>query len=65
MVRYPSGHVGPAFRVAGMLVWGFTGLVADRLLALGGWELPWDAANVTSLPPAVLAAPGGDAGPRS
>lgn len=65
MVRYPSGHVGPAFRVAGMLVWGFTGLVVDRLLALGGWELPWDTSNVTSLPPAALAAPGGDAGPRS
>jgi 8-oxo-dGTP pyrophosphatase MutT (NUDIX family) len=65
MVRYPSGQVGPAFRVAGMLVWGFTGLVVDRLLALGGWELPWDTSNVMSLPPATLAAPGGDAGPRS
>jgi hypothetical protein len=25
-----------------MLIWGFTGLLVDRLLALGGWEKPWD-----------------------
>jgi hypothetical protein len=24
-----------------MLVWGFTGMLLDRLLALGGWEQPW------------------------
>ncbi|KUP96470.1 NUDIX hydrolase [Thermobifida cellulosilytica] len=36
-----SGHVGPAFRVRGMLVWGFTAGVLDRLLVLGGWERPW------------------------
>jgi len=65
MVGYPSGHMGPAFRAAGMLIWGFTGLVVDRLLALGGWELPWDTSNITGLPPAALTAPGTDAGPRS
>ena len=42
-VRHPSGAAGPAFRVHGMLVWGFTALLVDRLLALGGWEQPWDA----------------------
>jgi hypothetical protein len=39
-VRHPSGPAGPAFRVHGMLVWGFTALLVDRLLALGGWEQP-------------------------
>jgi 8-oxo-dGTP pyrophosphatase MutT (NUDIX family) len=49
-IRYPSGHAGPAFRTAGMLIWGFTAMVVDRLLALGGWEQPWDAGRVTDLP---------------
>lgn len=50
MMRYPSGRAGPAFRVGSMLIWGFTALLVDRLLALGGWERPWDAANVRELP---------------
>lgn len=40
---HPSGHVGPAFRVSGLLVWGFTAGLLDRVVALGGWELPWDS----------------------
>ncbi|HTY72235.1 MAG TPA: CoA pyrophosphatase [Actinomycetes bacterium] len=48
-IRYPSGWVGPAFRVAGMTVWGFTGGLLDRILALGGWERPWDRAIVEDL----------------
>jgi 8-oxo-dGTP pyrophosphatase MutT (NUDIX family) len=52
-VRHPSGHGGPAFRAGDMLIWGFTGLVVDRLLALGGWEVPWDTGNETA-PPEVL-----------
>jgi hypothetical protein len=34
-----------------MLIWGFTGLITDRLLALGGWERPWDAGTVRAFPP--------------
>ena len=41
-VTHPSGWIGPAFEVRSMLVWGFTAGLLDRLLALGGWELPWD-----------------------
>ena len=41
-----------------MLIWGVTGYIVDRLLALGGWEQPWDAGNVQSLPPSMLAARG-------
>jgi 8-oxo-dGTP pyrophosphatase MutT (NUDIX family) len=53
MIRYPSGQAGPAFLVADMLIWGFTAFVIDRLLAMGGWELPWDAGRVTDLPPGM------------
>lgn len=64
-LRYPSGQSGPAFRVGSMLVWGFTAMVVDRLLALGGWERPWDSEPPGQLPPEVLrAATGGlDRGP--
>lgn len=48
--RYPGGQSGPAFRIGSMTIWGFTGLITDRLLALGGWERPWDAATVRELP---------------
>jgi hypothetical protein len=51
MIRYPSGQAGPAFQAGEMLIWGFTAFVIDRLLMLGGWEQPWDAENVTELPP--------------
>jgi 8-oxo-dGTP pyrophosphatase MutT (NUDIX family) len=59
MVRYPSGHAGPAFQVGDMLVWGFTAMVMDRLLAMGGWEQPWDAATLHDLPPELLRAAAG------
>jgi 8-oxo-dGTP pyrophosphatase MutT (NUDIX family) len=49
-VRHPSGYVGPAFDVRGMLVWGFTGGLLDRLLAFTGWEVPWDTGAVVPLP---------------
>jgi len=50
MLRYPNGHGGLAFRMGSMLIWGFTALLTDRLLALGGWERPWDATTVRELP---------------
>ena len=50
MLRYPNGYCGPAFRIGPMTIWGFTALLTDRLLALGGWERPWDAATVADLP---------------
>jgi 8-oxo-dGTP pyrophosphatase MutT (NUDIX family) len=61
MARYPSGVAGPAFRVGGMLVWGFTAMIVDRLLAIGGWERPWDAESAEDLPPDVLRAAVGGA----
>jgi 8-oxo-dGTP pyrophosphatase MutT (NUDIX family) len=50
MFRHWSGRSGPAFSINSMLIWGFTALVTDRLLALGGWERPWDAGRVRELP---------------
>jgi hypothetical protein len=52
VIGYPSGHIGPAFRVAGLVVWGFTATVLDQLLELGGWAKPWDSGTVTTLGPA-------------
>ncbi|MEV6488436.1 CoA pyrophosphatase [Actinoplanes sp. NPDC051633] len=61
-LRHPTGWIGPAFRVRGMLVWGFTAGVISTLLDLAGWSRPWDTARVEDLPPAAVpvpAAPGG------
>lgn len=57
-VRHPSGYVGPAFQVAGLVVWGFTGGLLSTLLHLGGWERPWDASRVRDLDEAWAAARG-------
>ena len=48
-VRHPSGFVGPAFDVHGLVVWGFTGGLLDRLVYLAGWEQEWDRADVRDL----------------
>jgi 8-oxo-dGTP pyrophosphatase MutT (NUDIX family) len=54
-ITHPNGWVGPAFEVDDMLIWGFTAGVTDRLLALGGWELPWDRNRRRELDPETLA----------
>lgn len=50
MYRHPSGRTGPAFHIGSMLIWGFTALLVDRLLALGGWERPWNPRDIRELP---------------
>jgi 8-oxo-dGTP pyrophosphatase MutT (NUDIX family) len=50
MMRFPGGRSGPAFRIGPMLIWGFTALLTDRLLALSGFERPWDADTIRALP---------------
>jgi hypothetical protein len=45
-VRHPSGYEGPAFEVRGLVVWGFTGGLLDRLIYLSGWERSWDRSRV-------------------
>jgi 8-oxo-dGTP pyrophosphatase MutT (NUDIX family) len=49
MVTHPSGFTGPAFSAPGMLVWGFTAALLTVVLAIGGWERPWDATDVREL----------------
>jgi 8-oxo-dGTP pyrophosphatase MutT (NUDIX family) len=61
--RHPSGRSGPAFQVGDMLVWGFTAMLLDRLLAIGGWERPWDAATMHDLPPEIVQAAAGGQDP--
>ncbi|MEV4361569.1 CoA pyrophosphatase [Nonomuraea sp. NPDC049625] len=53
-LRHPRGSAGPAFRVRGMLVWGFTAMVLDTVLREGGLERPWDSAQVEDLPQEVI-----------
>jgi 8-oxo-dGTP pyrophosphatase MutT (NUDIX family) len=51
-LRHRSGWIGPAFRVRGMLVWGFTAGVLSTLLELAGWAGPWETDRVEELPDA-------------
>ncbi len=60
-VQHSSGFVGPAFLVRGMVVWGFTAGLLDRILTFGGWAGPWDQSRVLPLPDDVLRVEG--AGP--
>lgn len=53
-VRHPSGYIGPAFTVRGLIVWGFTGAVLDRMLELAGWTRPWDVDDIRDLPKRAL-----------
>jgi 8-oxo-dGTP pyrophosphatase MutT (NUDIX family) len=49
-IRHPSGFVGPAFGVAGMVVWGFTAALLDAILDAAGLAQPWDEDDVRPLP---------------
>ncbi|HEY9411973.1 MAG TPA: CoA pyrophosphatase [Jiangellaceae bacterium] len=50
MVRHPSGTSGPAFRVDGLVVWGFTAIVLTRLFEVSGIARAWDRTHVEPLP---------------
>jgi 8-oxo-dGTP pyrophosphatase MutT (NUDIX family) len=55
------GYEGPGFRVRNLLVWGFTAGLVDKLLALGGWEIPWRPGEFVERPvPPVEEAVGGN-----
>jgi 8-oxo-dGTP pyrophosphatase MutT (NUDIX family) len=53
-VRHPSGYTGPAFEVAGHLIWGLTAQLLDGVLDLAGWQRPWDAARRIEIPSRYL-----------
>lgn len=46
---HPSGFIGPAFEVDGLLVWGFTAGLISGLLDRLGWAVPWDESRVIPL----------------
>lgn len=48
-VLHPSGYVGPAFEVQGLLVWGFTAGLISGLLDRLGWAPPWDESRIVPL----------------
>jgi hypothetical protein len=56
-VRHPSGWVGPAFQVRGMLVWGFTAGVISSLLDMAGWTRPWAPGRLMELPGVPVTVP--------
>ena len=49
-VTHPSGFVGPAFDVDGLLVWGFTANLLATVLQLAGLEQDWDRSRRRPLP---------------
>ena len=53
-VSHPSGMLGPAFEVRGLVVWGFTAGLIAGVLSLAGWEEPWDRDRVQPLDPETL-----------
>ena len=56
-VRHPSGWIGPAFQVRGMLVWGFTAGVVSALLDMAGWSRPWQPGRLLEMPETPVAVP--------
>lgn len=49
IARHSSGRQSPAFEVDGILVWGFTAFILDRVLQIAGWELPWSPTRVQDI----------------
>ncbi|KUG51838.1 coenzyme A pyrophosphatase [Serinicoccus chungangensis] len=48
-VHHPSGFVGPGWEVDGLLVWGFTAGLLDRILELAGIAPEWGGAPTREL----------------
>jgi 8-oxo-dGTP pyrophosphatase MutT (NUDIX family) len=53
-VRHPSGYTGPAFEVAGHLIWGLTAHLLNGVLDLAGWQQPWDRTRIVEIPTRYL-----------
>jgi len=56
-VSHPSGFVGPAFDVDGLLVWGFTAGLLSKVIELAGLERSWDRSDHRPLPSHLIGAP--------
>ncbi len=53
-VTHPSGFVGPAFDIDGLLVWGFTAGLLSKVIELAGLERPWDSDDRRPLPAGLV-----------
>jgi len=62
-VSHPSGFVGPAFDVDGLLVWGFTAGLLSKVIELAGLEQSWDRGDHRPLPAQFIGARDGSAPP--
>jgi len=62
-VAHPSGFVGPAFDVDGLLVWGFTAGLISKVIELAGLERSWDRDDHRPLPAHFLGARDGSVRP--
>lgn len=40
----------PAFDIDGLIVWGFTAMVLDRIFDAAGWTVPWDTTDERPVP---------------
>lgn len=47
----PDAFIGPAWEFGELFLWGFTALLTDTMLRLGGWEQPWDHGRIVPVPP--------------
>lgn len=50
-IRLSGGHLGPAFAIDDLVIWGFTGILLDAVLELGGWNVPWSPGHDLQLAP--------------
>jgi len=64
-VTHPSGFVGPAFDVDGLLVWGFTAGLLSKVIELAGLERSWDRADHRPLPPHLMGVRDGPGAPQT
>ncbi|WP_372446813.1 NUDIX hydrolase [Microbispora oryzae] len=53
-LRVRGTALSVAFRVRGLLVWGFTAMVLDGVLGAAGFEVPWDRSRIEDLPAEIV-----------
>lgn len=62
-ITHPSGFVGPAFDIDGLLLWGFTAGLLSKVIELAGLEQSWDRGDHRPLPAHFVGARDGSVAP--